>query len=156
MVANVRTDSTRNLTPFGIPGTVVDLFILGREYIAASSVRAGGARQSPQTCNIINGENHRYFGNCGEMNAFAIALNLGWISWGTNNRLVFTRGSAITAYGIKNKNTGEVGAMNPCSSKDIFWAVRICCRRRRTCGWLLGVGRRRWGFGDCGGGSFKA
>lgn len=54
------------------------------------------------------------------MNAFAIALNLGWISWGANSRLVFPRGSAITAYGVKNKNTGEVGPMNPCSAKDDF------------------------------------
>jgi len=120
MAAKARTDGTHNLTPFGIPGTAVGLFIPGRGYITASSIRAGGARQSPQTCNIIGGANHQYFGNYRERNAFVIALNLGWIYWGTNNQLLFPRESAITAYGIKNKNTGEVGAMNPCSRKDDF------------------------------------
>jgi len=53
------------------------------------------------------------------MNALAIAVNLGWATF-SNNRLVLPAGSAITAYGVRNAQTGAVGVLRPCDATPEF------------------------------------
>ncbi|KAK0638475.1 hypothetical protein B0T16DRAFT_462254 [Cercophora newfieldiana] len=104
-----------------IPPVFVELFVTGKGIIGASSIRAPPGQQSSQTCTIVEDANHRYYGNCGEMNALATAVNLGWATLsgtGASRRLVFPRGLAITAYGITNKNMQAGGPLKPCVKRN--------------------------------------
>jgi len=112
MVAQAKKDKVA-----AVPPVYTVLFIPNKAVIGASSIHAPAGHQSTQTCNIIQNANHRYYGNCAEMNAIAIAVNRGWATVSASGAISLPAGSSISAYGIKDKN-GGVGWLKPCDAKD--------------------------------------
>lgn len=91
------------------PGdTMAALYVSGKGTIYHSSIR--GARGSDATRDLVNSctqNGHRYYGNCAEMGALALAKKNGWT----------LKGAYWAVYGVKDKRTGAVDYLSPCADQ---------------------------------------
>lgn len=109
-----------DIIPEKIPAVYSIFFIPGHGMIGASKIWTKQRKtQSEQTCSIVQEANHRYYGNCAEMNAAALAVKKKWATTYTDSegqtKIKLPAGSAISAYGIVDRKTQRTGWLHPCS-----------------------------------------
>lgn len=120
--AMVKAAKAKDVPTTQIPAVYAVFFVPGHGKIGASTIwTRQPMTQSEQTCKVVQDANHRYFGNCAEMNAGAIAVNIQWATMGQENgknKIKLPAGSSISAYGIIDKKTQATGWMHPCSASE--------------------------------------